>query len=395
MAGLPNITINLQNGRLGRVAATDDGIAGIILTGNAVEGGLELNTAYLLSSPRNLTTLKITEENNPLVYKDVSQFYEKAGDGAELYLLVVSAVTTLTQMCSNTDGSPVHKLISFAKGRIRLLGFNRLPLEEYEAVVDTTGIDEDAVQAGQTLHAVGESYAARINPFRALLPALLWDGSVANLYKPRESTFNRVGYVMAADAIIDGVATAAIGQALGVLASISVHQNLGRVKNGLANLSGWLTNGKTPEENDAMLDALHDAGYIIYRYYVNRNGYYFNDDPTAAPVSDDYGNISNGRVIDKAIILTYNAYIDELLDNVEVDGDGYIPEPFCRYYEGLIENAIASQMSGEISSYDAYVDPSQNVHSTSLVEVAIEITLKGTLRNIKALLGFKNPALNQ
>ena len=392
---LPQIKINLLNGALGRVAQTSDGIAGLVLTGAAVAGKLELNKVYLLSSTRDLTTLGINAETNPLAYKEVTAFYAKAGDGAELYLLIVAAATTLTQMCAVADGSPIRKLIDYAKGRIRLVGINRLPAEGYQGNTETTGIDQDAVTAGQVLQGVASSYADKVAPFRVLLPAILWDGETDNLFAPREATYNRVSYVMASDQTIAGSHTAAIGQALGVLSSIPVHYNLARVKNGQAAATGKLTDGSTPEESESKLNLLHDAGYIIYRYFTGRNGYYFNDDPTAAPLTDDYSSLNNGRVIDKAIILAYNAYIDEILESVEVDDNGYLPQTVCTYYERLIENAVAIAMTGEISDFRAYIDPKQNILSSSLLAINCRIRPKGVLRDIIVNLGFENPALNQ
>ena len=147
---LPNVIINLQNGGLGRVALGDDGVAGLILTGKAVADKLELNTVYQISSPRDLTKYGITVENNPLAYKELTAFYTEAGGGAELYLLLVSEATTLTQMCSSEDGSALTKLITYGRGRIRLVGVNRLLPAEYEVNTSTTGIDNDAVTAACT-----------------------------------------------------------------------------------------------------------------------------------------------------------------------------------------------------------------------------------------------------
>ncbi len=395
MGGLPKITINLANGQLGRVAQTSDGIAGLILTGAAVAGKLELNKVYQLSSTRDLVTLGITKANNPLVYKDVTKFYAKAGDGAELYLLVVAEATTLTQMSAVDADSPIHKLIDFANGRIRLVGLNRIPAEGYQADTDETGIDRDAITAGEAMQAVAVSYEKKIDPFRVLMPGLLWDGTTENLFKPRESTWNRVGYVLASDETIGETASASIGEALGMLSTIPVHHNLGRVKNGQAAAFGQLADGKKPEEHAAILDELHDAGYIFYRQYKRRNGYYYNDDTTAAPLTDDYSNLTNGRVIDKAIILAYNAYIDEILDSVVVDDQGYLPQAVCTYYERLITNAVAVAMTGEISDFEAYINPEQNIISSSLMDITCRIRPVGYLRDIVVNLGFENPALNQ
>ena len=40
---LPNVNITLGNGNIGAVTLSDDGIAGLILTGTAVSSTLELN----------------------------------------------------------------------------------------------------------------------------------------------------------------------------------------------------------------------------------------------------------------------------------------------------------------------------------------------------------------
>ena len=103
---LPNVTINLENGNLGRIAQSDDGVAGLILTGAAVSDKLALNEVYLINSSRDIARLGITAENNPLAHKELTAFYTETGDGAELYLLVVSEATLLSQMCSIEEGSP-------------------------------------------------------------------------------------------------------------------------------------------------------------------------------------------------------------------------------------------------------------------------------------------------
>ena len=82
--GLPNVNITLGNGNIGQVTLSDDGIAGLILTGTAINSKLVLNKVYILSMVSDLTTLGVTKENNPLIWKDVNAFYQVAGDGAEI-----------------------------------------------------------------------------------------------------------------------------------------------------------------------------------------------------------------------------------------------------------------------------------------------------------------------
>lgn len=76
---LPNVTINLENGNLGRIAQSDDGVAGLILTGAAVSDKLALNEVYLINSSRDIARLGITAENNPLAHKELTALLY--GDG--------------------------------------------------------------------------------------------------------------------------------------------------------------------------------------------------------------------------------------------------------------------------------------------------------------------------
>lgn len=393
--GLPNVHITLANGALGRVSSSSDGVAGLIVTGDAIPDKLELNRVYLLSSPSGLDGLGINTETNPLAYKEVIAFYTQAGDGAELYLLVVSTATTLLQICDVDAASPLRKLIDYGRGRIRLVGVNRLAPDGYVPVMAATGIDADVVAAITVADSVAKSYREKVMPFRVLLPGVGWDGATNILFKPREGSYNSCSIVLCADFKFATVASPAIGQVLGRAASIPVYRSIARVKDGAIAQEGWLADGNTVEFHAAALDLLNDAGYIIYRSFVGKNGYYLNDDPAAAPLSDDYSSLNLGRVIDKAIVIAYTTYIDEIQDSVEVDESGKLPKPLCTYFEGIIEDAVALQMAGEISGFDALIDPAQNVLSTSRLTVSCRIRPKGMLKDIDINLGFTNPATSR
>lgn len=389
---LPNVNIKLGNGNLGQTSATDDGISGLILTGKAVEGKLELNKHYQLSSTRDLKGLGLMEDTNPFAVKEIKAFYAQAGEGAELHLLIVSEATTLTAMCDPADGSPLRKLIDAAAGRIRLVGINKLPPAEYEA--DTTqGIDADAITAAANAQKVAESYANQIRPFRLLLPAPAWTGVTENLYKPAESSYNRVAFILASDGAMTGTYTAAVGMILGRAAAMEPQQSIGRVKSGSLAANGYFTSGNNYLEKSGMAEALNDAGYIFFINYTAKNGCYLNGDQMAAPLSDDYGQLHLGRIIDKAMIIAYTTYISEILENIAVDEKGNLPAGACKSFEGMIENAIAGNMGNQISSFTAYVNPAQNVLSTGKLEIDCKLVPLGVLREIQVNLSFENPAV--
>ena len=392
--GLPNVNIVLGNGNIGSVTLSDDGICGLILTGTSVADKLELNKVYVLSSTLDLPRLGIEAETNPLLHKDILAFYTAAGEGAELHLLVVSEATTLTQICSNEADSPLKKLINSAAGRIRMVGINRNTPAEYTPTKEK-GLDKDVTTAIAAAHVVAEGFLPSIAPFRILIPAIGWDGTTDSIYQPRESSYNRVGVILASDGKFgtSKLYSAAIGQVLGRAAKISVHQNIGRVRDGAIAVKGFLTDGKTPEEHFSEWNLLNDAGYIFYRAFVGKNGYYLNGDAMAAPTTDDYCYLSAGRVIDKAMVIAYKTYIDDILDNINIDSDkGTISVTACKSFEASIIRSVNTNMSGEISGFTAYIDPNQNVLANGTLVITCKIVPLGTMREITVNLSFNNPS---
>lgn len=392
MAQLPKVEINLQNGGLGGVAATQDGVAGLVLSGSAVAGKIDLNEPRQIFNPRDLEALGITALNNELADKEVKAFYRQAGDGAELWLILYSDSMMLEDICDGTEpGRPVKKLLDAAQGRIRLIGINRKPPGAYSPTL-SGNIDEDVANAAVNLQSLLDDMAGSYKPARAFLPAIAFTGSGEGLVNLRQSSQNRVGVVVGSDA---DSGLAAVGLALGRAAAIQVHRNLGRVKDGAMVAQAWLTDGSKAVEKETLWPLLHENGFIFLRSYQGKNGFYFNDDPMLAPASDDYASLALGRVIDKAIVIAYTTYVDELLDNVEIDQAGKLPASTCKYFESRINNAVNTLMAGEISNFESFVDPAQNVLSTSQLKVSAVITPLGTLRKIVVELGFSNPALEQ
>lgn len=397
---LPGVNITLGSGGLGRVAATADGVAGLLLTGAAVAGEKEgevkfaLNKHYQLSSTKDLAGLGITAENNPLIDHEVRSFYAQAGDGAELHLLAVSETTSLTTMVDGVE-SPLGKLVEESAGRIKILGVNRLITAEQE-VDDSKGIDADAITAAAKAQQTADSYAAKIMPFRMFLPAAKWTGTLdSDSWLPSTASYNRVAMVLCSEGKLEEQYPAAIGMVLGRAAKAEPQQDLGRVKFGSLAADGYFTDGSQFLKKLAQIDGLNEGGFIFFLNYPSKNGCYLNGCPMACATTDDYAVLNNGRIMDKAMRIAYDTYISEIMDNINVDENGKLPAGVCLSFESMIENAVALQMDGQISSFNAHVDPEQNILSTSRLEIECTIVPLGVLKNIHVLLSFNNPALNQ
>lgn len=382
---LPNVIIELGNGNLGRVASSDDGVAGMVLTG-VLEGDFPLNKVILLHSTTDLDKLKITAEKNPLLVESVKEFYAGAVDGATLYVMLVPATMTLKAMCDGVT-SPAGKLIEAANGKIRLVAINKQPDASYKPVVEKC-LDKDAIDCVMAMQKLAEDYQGKVMPFRALVPAYGWSGEVTAIYAPNEAASPNVGMVISTTA----TGNCAVARILGRAARVSVATSVARVADGALTDEAFFENGTKWEEHSSVAGVLHEAGYLLYRRFPTRNGYFVNLDQMAAPVTNDYSRLNIGRVVDKASVIAYSTYLNFVNDTLPVGDDGKILSGTVKYIENVIEDNVLNTMRGEISGVKAEVDRSVDVIATGLLAVELSITPLATINTIKVLLKMSNPS---
>lgn len=394
---LPGVNIEILNNQLGSTPGTDDGVAGLIMSGVEVAGKIALSEPKQIFSTDDAKELGLDAaydtDNSVEVWKHISEFYAQAGEGSELWIMLVVNTTTMEDICDQTNDL-AKKLLDAANGRIRLLGVTRIPDGTYTPTFND-GLDDDVTAAVLTAQALATAYAALYKPVRILLEGRAYQGVVANLADLRAGSENRVGVVLGGTK--ESATSAAVGLTLGRLAKNPVQRNIGRVKDGnLGIVAAYLSDGNPIEDlSEAEWGQVHDKGYIFMRPYQGKNGYYFNDDPSCSPITDDYSSLARGRVIDKALLLTYATYIEEILDDIEVDPDtGRMNAAVIKNYQSLIENTLNTQMTneGEVSGVTVNIDPTQNVLSTDKVVIDLRIIPLAYGKTIEVSLGFSNPA---
>lgn len=391
---LPSIEINVGNGALGLTIPTDDALAGMILQGVGT-GGLELSAPVLLTSLDDAVQLGIDADydadNSLTAYKAIKEFYEDAQSGARLWIMIISQAVSMETAMDKAETLYAKRLLDAANGGIRLLTMVRNPAAGYSPTV-TNGIDDDVVAAIVKAQSLAEEYTSNYKPLRVILPVYAYTGVAADLPDLKQRTDNRVA-VMVGDSVTG--TTAGVGILLGRLASQPVQRNVGRVKTGALPIVNGYIGQKTVLQAAGDVSVIHDKGFIVLRTHVGRAGFYFADDPTATAATDDYSQLSLGRVLDKAIYLAYVTFVNELLDEIQVNEDtGKIQTVAAKAFQQLIESVINNQMTAnnEISGVNVEVDPNQNVLSTSKIVVKLRIVPVGYSRTIEVQLGFLNPA---
>jgi hypothetical protein len=394
---LPRVKILFENGALGSVAPGADGVAGLVCTGTTVVSGLQLATAYVFRKLDDLVVLGVTDsvaDANAFLYRQVKEFYDEAGEGAELWLSAFPNTVKQSDMVDVTQ-SNAKALILAAQGRIRVLAVAFEPAAGYTPTI-TNGLDGDLVPAMLKAQALGEWATNTLYaPLFTILEARHFNGTATALTDLATYSYNRVG-VMLGDTQ-DSSNGAAIGLLLGRIARIPVQRHIGRVKDlALKTITAFVGN-KKPELAD--VDTINDKSYITFRTFTGKAGYFFSDDSLATAVADDYRSIARRRTIDKAYRIAYLTLIEFLNDEIPVTNAGTIVPAMAKSWESEVVTAIVNQMTSEgnlgVDTTDpadkgvkCYIDYDQDVVSTSKVEISLKVKPYGYAKYIDVKLGF-------
>ncbi|GGB83002.1 hypothetical protein GCM10007424_23780 [Flavobacterium suaedae] len=405
MARLPGIAIEFQNGQLGQIVETPDGVFGLLASAAAVADTFDLNTPYSVRGMVDVAALGITASvDNYALYKTLKEFYAEAGEGTELWLMGFARDTKVSDWFTpdaGTGRTPAEDLLDAANGNLTMLFTTFFPDGDYVLTLDE-GIDADVWAAMAKAQTLADNYTTqKFAPFYTLFEGYGYDGNKVTLKDLTELSYNRCQLLLGDTELRTG-SPASKGAAVGVLAGrkakSQVHVNPGKVADGpLSNITAYILD--TPVEQTDIA-ALHDKGYVTFRTHTGKSGYYFTDDPLATEQDDDYRYGTNRRVIDKAYRNAHLALIDFLLDDTTVNNDGTISPIYAKTIEGKVINTIYTAMTanGELS-FDVTnpadrgvickVDLTHNVTSTSKLKLSqLQVRAKGYNRYIDVPLGF-------
>lgn len=393
---LPRVKITFENGALGGVAPSEDGVCGLVAYATAVSTTFALNTPYLITKLDGLVALGITSEAtgvNAALYKTVKEFYSEAPDGTKLWVMGVAASTTIANLTDKANNI-ISPLLMAARGSINIL---MLKVASAAEPTMSGSIDGAVLTAVTNLQALAEDWTVnRYAPFMCLVEALSYNGVAASLPDLTARSDNRVGVVLGDS--VSGSAGAAVGLVAGRLAAEPVQRSLARVRSGAIKAEAMYIGTNLAEIGDP--DVANDLGYIVPRTFVGKSGYYWSDDHLATEASDDYCAITRRRVIDKAYRITYKTIVDEIAENVPVNAEGKLAAFHCKGVETSVESAIVNSMTSEGNlgndpdnasdlGVQCYIDPDQNILATSRLEVNLKVKPHGYSKYIDVKLGFK------
>ncbi|WP_264530884.1 DUF2586 domain-containing protein [Flavobacterium sp. N502540] len=437
MSTLNDVVIEKLSGGLGRRNPEQDMVSGLLFDGVATEK-LALDQVKRLASLEDAEALGITanyDVNGQSAYYQIQQFF-RINPSGDLYIMATTAdsygflVEKAMAMQEQANGIIRQMAIIFSgdtsfritTSTVRIaqkqaeLGYkDYMP---FEIILEGKGFDADnATDATDLTELDSEnvSVVVAMDPEKAFEQKLLQKNTMKaytlgfreKIVKAAqgEGIFNVLDNLQELKkengAVLEFIYkdsyknTAAVGLTLGAISRAKVSENIAWIEK--FNLTGegfakaGFVGGKAIKSL-ADLRTLNEKRYIFTKTHTGLAGIYFNDSHTCTTGTSDYAYIENNRTINKATRLLRAALLPKLASPVLVDIDGKLPQSVSKSFEGLCRSALEGMVANqEVSAFDVYVDPKQNILATSELKVKAEITPIGTARKIKVDLGFKNP----
>jgi Protein of unknown function (DUF2586) len=386
-----DVSITLENGNLGQVTAGAEGNVGMIITGVTLPTGSFPPTVflkrYLFTSLKDVENMGFTAATSNYAsnhtYFALKNFFDAADSGTPLYVIFMEEEFSSTLISSN----PCLDLL--CSSNVPYISTVAIVINELSSI--TMSVIANSITGLQT-KALDYTFTKK-HPLLILVEGYRSDLNTNDNLMGANN--NRVAVVIGSEY---NDASAAIGTLLGRIASIPVHRHIGRVKDGPTPLlNAWYNNenliGSLGQTIDNItIESLGAAkGYVTLRTYPRKSGIYFANDPTCTQDTDDYSSIARVRMMNKVMVLVYDVYFNQLLEEILIDATGKIAAPVAKYFQAIIENAVNTAMTqnGEISTFRAVVNPAQNILSTGQLCVDLYVRPVGYAREICVQLGFE------
>lgn len=195
-----------------------------------------------------------------------------------------------------------------------------------------------------------------------------------------------------------GKSVTTLGATLGAVAKAKVSESIAwvgkfNISNGTECDTLAFANGvkfSNSSVTDNLLSALQAKRYIFLRKFVGVSGSFFNENSTAIVVTSDYAYIADNRTIQKATRNIYTNLVPALNSPIILNADGTLSDEAIAYFGGLAEAPLTQMVrDAELSGFAVAVDAVQNVGSTGILKISVNLVEVATGRNITVNIGYK------
>lgn len=378
----PGVKINVESGNLQSAVAVLDGVSALVATANTVGliGGITPVYSLVDAASKGFTLA-----SEPFIYGLLEVYYNELGGSQLLYVMGVAETATMTDVVTASNASGLLKLLN-AQTAVNLVAVARKPVAGYDA--GAAFLDSDVAAAVTASKALCAARQAANAPIRLFIEGRVANENTANAYSPNTATNGYASVVLGGTA---GDGGAAVTLALARAVRYPAHVKLGSGQNGALSVDTLYIGTKSIDERTDM-ETLHDAGFLTFHKRSGIAGYFFGRDNMCS--TDDFSILVHGRVIDKAQRIAAIATTPYIEDYMRINADGTVNANDANYVESLVETAIMSRMSGQISDVKVLIDTTQNIVETSTLAIQVSVLPLGYLTWINITLGLTTSTSN-
>lgn len=410
--------ISKGDGTLGAKAANTDNVFGLVMGGVTVAVLYPtLGVSVKLLQPKDADAYGLTAAydtaNKVLVRYHINEFFRINPNGT-LWVMLVAQTITMANMV-NVANNYLFKLINDSGKTIRGAGVVRNPATGYTPTL-SGGFDNDVLIAVPLAQALTDQFALQnVYIDQIIIEGRQINGAIASISNLRNLASPNVSVVGAQDkdvAALDALFanTAAVGTLLGSIGvrrteedwgSLNSENNpslgkatmpindlgLGFFKN-TALSSGVLVSTLTPNE----VALLRTNAIIFADNYPDSTDIFFSGSHACTVLTSDYAFGVNTRVWNKGARIATKKIIPKFNSKVETDDAGNIATTTASEWQADINNSadgLGSMVTGRNCLKSAvYINPAQNIYSTSTLDVSMTIKPYGYARDITGKLSF-------
>lgn len=365
---LNDVTFIKYEGGLDRTLTSEDHVSGFVAAVEELPSGFASDNTQVVFSLLEAEAAGITEDDFPEVHYHIAQYFAIQPQGELHVLLTEDAVTPAN----------ITTLQAAAEGRIRQVAYRS------DAAFTTASVT--------ALQVVADTLKADHMGLSILFSADFSSFTLATLPSLTTLDAENVSVVIGGDA---ARSYTSLGATLGMVSLASVSENIGYVKKfnvvkgtefqTLQFATGELYKSLT----SAQLTAVKNKGYVFLRKYVGFAGSFHSDSNTATASTSDYAFIENVRTVEKAERSIRAVLVPELGAPLKTKAGKLALETITKF-ELLVKSRLEQMANAdEIAEFSVFIDPNQNVLSTSQLRIQVGITPMGVARQIVVGIGFE------
>lgn len=384
------IEIRRENGGLGRMPASKDGVVGLLfyVPGESKEAisaaqgslwaGVDIAMLGSASDVDKCGLKGLTDWHAKLMLMHLRALYAKNAN-AQVYVGVYDDE-------AHAAYEQVEVMQRYAGGDIRVLGVWEGLETPSATMVRSLQQAASKLEAEQMPLSIVMSCAGTLATYKTTNLRLAGQKNVSivvgmdgddGIYGEKDSDDNKYN-------------TGIIGMLLGMLSLAPVNESISWVEKYPTGVTNACLNDGTPmrDLSTAEVNKLDENGYIFLTTYPGIAGSYVSDTHTLDEATSDYAHIEDERTMDKAVRGVYASLVKALGGKVYASEDGSLREDSRAMIE-VKASAPIEQMErdGELSGYNVEVNGDQ-VLKDGKVKVVIKNQPTGVVRELEVSIGY-------